>query len=105
MDSRCAARRVAGPHKVRPTAAWLIPSIACAIVAVAHVSAGAQQPTKANVPDITGSWDRYRSAPRAAGGAQQPDPYAPPQAPPPPLKPQYLKERQAALQAAREADA
>ena len=88
---------------MNPTAARLISSIVVAIVTLAPVRVGAQQTVKPNVPDITGSWERYRSAPRTAGGAQ--DPYAPPPASQPALKPQYQKERQAALQAAREADA
>jgi hypothetical protein len=85
--------------------AWLVPAIACGVMAFAQQHAGAQQAANAKIPDITGSWDRYRGAPRAAGAAQQPDPYAPPQAPTPPLKPAAMKEWQAKLQAAREADA
>jgi hypothetical protein len=47
--------------------------------------------TAANVPDITGSWERARDA--SIPAASQP-----------PLKPQYLKEYQAKLQAFREAN-
>jgi hypothetical protein len=59
----------------------------------------------ATIPDITGSWERYRSGPGrgAAGGGGAAT--TPPPAPQPPLKPQYLKEYQAKVQAAREADA
>src|ERR1700674_4148959 len=84
--------------------AWLGPSIACFVAAFAQQHVGAQQATTA-IPDITGSWDRYRGAPRAAGAAQRPDPYAPPQASPAPLKAAAMKEWQAKVQAAREADA
>jgi hypothetical protein len=71
---------------------------ACALVfAVVAVASGrglaAQQAASANLPDLSGAYERYRGAP------------APPQAPPPPLKAQYLKEWQARQQSAREADA
>jgi hypothetical protein len=56
-------------------------------------SAIAQAPQgSANVPDITGQWERARDA-------------SIPPAPQPPLKAQYLKEYQAKLQAIREANA
>jgi hypothetical protein len=85
--------------------AWLVPSIACVVAAFAQPLIGAPQGPAKAVPDITGSWERYRGAPRAAGAAQRPDPYAPPQAPPAPLKPAAMKEWQAKMQAVREADA
>jgi hypothetical protein len=67
-------------------------------LALAAMSArpAAQQP-----PDITGSWERY---PAGRGGGAR-DPNAPPPAMQPPLKPEYLKEWQARVQASREADA
>src|SRR5215471_17067993 len=49
------------------------------------------QKTATGVPDITGSWERARDA-------------SIPAQPQPPLKPQYLKEYQAKLQALREAN-
>src|SRR5262245_17160731 len=52
--------------------------------------AGQQNPS--NIPDITGSWERARDA-------------SIPAQPQTPLKPQYLKEWQARVQAAREASA
>jgi hypothetical protein len=65
--------------------------ILIAVVAFMRANAMAQQ-TTTNVPDITGSWERAR------------DNSIPPQ-PQPPLKPQYLKQYQAKLQALREANA
>lgn len=59
----------------------------------------AQARGAASVPDITGSWERY-----GRGAAAAPNTLPPPAAQPQ-LKPQYLKERQAAQQAARDADA
>ena len=83
MDSKWACSRV-------PRIYWLIALIACAAGFV-QVSARAQQ-SSAAVPDITGSWERARDA-------------SIPAQPQPPLKPQYLKEWQARLQALREANA
>jgi len=69
---------------------WLVALIACT---VGFTQAGAQpQQSSASVPDITGSWERAR------------DSSIPPQ-PQPPLKPQFLKEYQAKMQAIREANA
>jgi hypothetical protein len=69
---------------------WLVALIICA-GCFTHLTAGAQQsPTGA--PDISGSWERARDA-------------SIPAQPPPPLKPQYLKEWQAKTQAVREANA
>lgn len=66
---------------------------------------GIAQARGAAVPDITGSWERYGGfGGRGAAGAQR-DPTIPPPAQQPPLKPEYLKEWQARVQAAREADA
>src|SRR5712691_4679241 len=67
-------------------------SLILAIIAAGRVAV-AQQAGTANIPDMSGSYERYRGAP------------ATPQTPPPPLKPQYLKDWQAKQQAAREADA
>jgi hypothetical protein len=77
---------------------------ACALVAATGADLVAQRGAAASPPDITGSWERYRGAPRPAG-AQGRDPYAPPPPPQAPLKPPYLQEWQARVQAAREADA
>ena len=71
---------------------WLLAPLVLATL-VAGRAARAQQPGSATVPDLSGSYERYRGAPPT------------PQAPPPPLRPQYLKEWQAKQQAAREADA
>ena len=76
-------------------------TLACVLALLVSIHAIAQRgtPAPASVPDITGSWERYR------GGAGQPREATPPAAPQPPLKPQYLKEWQAKTQAARDADA
>ena len=58
---------------------------------VAHLAAQTTSKPAAAVPDITGSWERV-----GGGGAG---------VPPPPLKPQFIKEWQARQQAAREATA
>lgn len=71
---------------------WVQSSLVLAVVAASR-AAGAQQAGTANVPDMSGSYERYRGAPPT------------PQAPPPPLKAPYLKEWQAKQQAARDADA
>lgn len=68
----------------------LVVSILFAL-AFAEMSARSQQ-ASANIPDITGSWERARDA-------------SIPAQPQPPLKAQYLKEWQAKVQAAREASA
>ena len=69
---------------------WLMALISCIVV---FAPAGAQTPqSSSNVPDITGSWERAR------------DPSIPAQ-PQPPLRPQFLKEWQAKMQAIREANA
>jgi hypothetical protein len=69
---------------------WLIASIVAVLVFGQTNARGQQAAT--NIPNITGSWERAR------------DNSIPPQ-PQPPLKPQYLKERQAKLQELREANA
>src|SRR5881396_239444 len=79
--------------------------IACTLVVATHVGAEAQRSGTARIPDITGSWERYRSIPGPGTGPRRPDPYAPPQATPPPLKPPYLNEWRSKVQAVREADA
>ena len=81
---------------------WLLASIACAAIMVAHATVSAQSPAR---PDITGSWDRYRGAGPQRGAGAPRDPLAPPPPGQPPLKPQYLKDWQARAQASREADA
>jgi hypothetical protein len=72
--------------KTRWLIAWII-----FVAGLAQASAPPRQ-SSANVPDITGSWERAR------------DPSIPAQ-PQPPLKPQFLKEWQAKMQAIREANA
>ena len=62
-----------------------------ALAASMCANAAAQQ-SATNIPDITGSWERAR------------DNSIPPQ-PQPPLRPEYLKQYQAKLQALREANA
>jgi hypothetical protein len=64
----------------------------------------AQAKPSAQVPDITGSWERYGFVPGQRGGGPR-DPTIPPPATPPALKPQYLKEWQAKTQAVRDAAA
>jgi hypothetical protein len=78
--------------------------IVCVLVALTQLNASGQQTVNTNVPDITGSWERHGGFLGRGAGAQK-DPLIPPQAPPPPLRPQYYKEWQAKVQAAREADA
>jgi len=84
--------------------------IAAAIVSVSalglliQVSTHAQTRPATQVPDITGSWERYGFVPGGRGGAQR-DPTIPPPATQPVLKAEYLKEWQAKTQAAREAAA
>jgi len=68
---------------------WLIGLIVC--TGLTQATAQSQQ-SSASVPDITGSWERARDA------------SIPPQ-PQPPLKPQFLKDYQAKIQAIREANA
>src|SRR5215470_16120348 len=73
--------------------------------AFASVVLAGQRGATSSVPDITGSWERLgavRGGPVRGGTTNS---YAPPPAPQPPLKPQYLEEWQAKVQAAREADA
>jgi hypothetical protein len=69
-------------------------SIAVLGVCLAALTASplAAQQSSGNIPDISGSWERARDT-------------SIPQAPPPPLKPQYLKEWQARTQKNREASA
>jgi hypothetical protein len=73
------------------TSIRLIASIIC-VAAFVQASAWARQASASNIPDISGSWERAR------------DPSIPAQ-PQPPLKPQYLKQWQAKMQAVREANA
>src|SRR5215510_3786595 len=83
-------------------------ALTCNVLAAAPLRARAQRggatevkPALA-VPDISGSWERYGGFGR---GARANDPTIPPPNPPPPLKGDYLKEWQARVQAARDADA
>jgi hypothetical protein len=83
----------------------LLTALAIGIVCGVQVLVEAQPARPAAVPDITGSWERYGGFFGAPTDAQRNDPTIPPRAPQPPLKPEYLKEWQARVQAAREADA
>lgn len=79
----------------------LVLSALCAVSASAPLHA--QTRGSASVPDITGSWERYGAFGR--GGRGQQDPLRPPPATQPALKPDYMKEWQDKVRAAREADA
>jgi hypothetical protein len=88
----------------RMRTACLVASLACVTTAIDRGTVAAQQ---TSTPDISGAWERYGSlfgGPVRSPG-QTNDPYLPPPAPPPPLKPQYRNEWQARVTAAREADA
>src|SRR3954468_14663547 len=80
-------------------------SLAAGCFAAVQLVASAQGVRPAAVPDITGSWERYGGVFGAPTEARGNDPTIPPRPPQPPLKPEYLKEWQARVQAAREADA
>lgn len=82
----------------------LISSIATAFVLLLEVVGLAQPTPAAQVPDITGSWERYGFAPGQRGGGPR-DQTIPPPAGQPPLKAQYLKEWQTKVQATRDAAA
>jgi hypothetical protein len=84
--------------KIRPLV------IASLVAAAAHADLLAQRPA-ATVPDITGSWERYRPAPGPAGAARAPDPNLPPPPAAPALKPGYVDDWRGRVQAARDADA
>jgi hypothetical protein len=79
--------------------------VALMAIAIAQAAPRAQNARQAAMPDITGSWERYGNIFGPRTDAQRNDPTIPPAAPPPPLKPAYLKEWQARVQAARDADA
>jgi hypothetical protein len=81
------------------------PALTLGCVAAFQILAGAQTARPVAVPDITGSWERYGGFFGAPTDAQRNDPTIPPRAPQPPLKPEHLKEWQARVQAARDADA
>src|SRR5262245_20857668 len=83
---------------VRRVLVSLTVALACAAGVVGH--GRAQQAGSASVPDITGSWERY-----GFGGGRGDPPAAALRPPHAPLKPMYLKEWQARVQAARQADA
>ena len=78
--------------------------MAVTLLVLAQVGARAQNTAAAQVPDITGSWERIGSPLGPRGGGPG-DRTMPPPAAQPPLKPQYLKEWQARVQAVRAADA
>jgi len=79
--------------------------LTCALLLVGDIRAGAQRARPSTPPDITGSWERYGSPFGPRSEAQQKDPNLPPPSPQPVLKPEYAKQRDEALRAAREADA
>jgi hypothetical protein len=79
-------------------------SITCILVALARLDVAAQRGAS-NPPDITGAYERYGNIFGPRTEAQQKDPTIPQPNPPPPLKPEYLKQWQARVQAAREAEA
>jgi len=97
-----------------PVQLRVVAAIVCGLVALAESGTGAQRAAAPEgrdvqvlrpVPDITGSWQRlgFTVGLRAT---EKPNPaFLPPAASQPPLKPQYLQERQQRLQAIREADA
>ena len=83
-------------------------TVASAVVLLVAASvSGAQSPAPragaASPPDLTGSWERVGAG--TVGGGQGTDPRNPAPAPPPPLKPAFMKEWQAAQQRSREATA
>ena len=83
-------------------------SIVAFLLIAGSVASGFAQPqgsrnSPASPPDITGSWERVGAG--TVGGGQGTDPRNPSPAPPPPLKPAFLKEWQAAQQRSREATA
>ena len=85
----------------------LIGSVALIIVTgvlLTQVATHAQTKPSTQVPDITGSWERYGFIPGQRGGGPR-DPTIPPPATQPALKPAFLKEQQAKVQAVREAAA
>jgi hypothetical protein len=79
-------------------------AVASISVLLTQFTAFAQTKPSAQVPDITGSWERYGFVPGQRGGGPR-DPTIPPPATPPVLKPEALKEQQARVQAVREAAA
>jgi len=79
-------------------------AVASIVVLLMQFTAFAQTKPSAQVPDITGSWERYGFVPGQRGGGPR-DPTIPPPATPPALKPEFLKEQQAKVQAVREAAA
>jgi hypothetical protein len=82
----------------------LLATTTVALMVVAQAGARAQNTVGAQVPDITGSWERHGSPLGQRGGGAA-DPTIPPPASQPQLKPEYLKEWQTRVQAARAADA
>ena len=84
-------------------------SMAFTLVAFASVGVGAQQKSPSAWPEIGGAWERHGgfvAGPRVGTPPRPADPATiPPPATPPPLKPEYVKEWQTRVQAAREAEA
>jgi hypothetical protein len=79
-------------------------AIAATSVVLMQFAAHAQTKPSAQVADITGAWERYGFVPGQRGGGP-PDPTIPPPATQPALKPEFLKQQQARVQAVREAAA
>ena len=84
-------------------------SIAVALVALTGVGASAQRDIASTRPDIDGAWERHGgfvAGPRIGTLPRPPDRATiPPPPTPPSLKPEYVKEWQSRVQAAREAEA
>jgi hypothetical protein len=79
-------------------------AIAATSAVLVQLAAHAQTKPSAQVPDITGAWERYGFIPGQRGGGPR-DPTIPPPATPPALRADALKEQQARVQAVREAAA
>jgi hypothetical protein len=77
----------------------LVVALSCVLLGAAQPDLIAQGP-RSSVPDITGAWERY-----GLGAANEADPTVPSPAPPPPLRPRYLKEWQDTVRKLRAADA
>jgi hypothetical protein len=84
-----------------PGIAVLLLVVASGLFTVAHGQG--RRNTETRSPDITGAWERVGAG--TLPGGQGTDPLSPRPAPPPPLKPAFMKEWQASQQAAQEATA